>query len=679
MTERVLHIDLETRSAVDLKKAGVHRYAEDPTTSIVCGAYRFDDGPVKSWDGHGLPEAVMHHVSIGGRIVGHNQQFERVVLNAAVKGFYGIPINGAFLKPEQQSCTMARGLALGLPASLEQMGEALGAKVQKDKEGHRLMMTMCRPRGVDADGSFVWWDDPDRLERLRAYCEMDVAAECALDALLPELSERERRVWELDQRTNARGFCVDLPLVSKALAVVDVATKAADRRIWTLTNGAVKRCTETAKIVSWIGAQGVPCESVAKGEIDDLVLGAEMFDKPVVAEVVRLRRATARSSTAKLKAIQNSVCRDGRCKGTLNYHRAHTGRWGGAVVQPQNFPRVDDPAVVERALELLGGPGTPDEIMGAIEFFCGSPIEVLSKCLRGMIVAAPGHELLGGDFSNIEGRINAWVNGETWKLDAFRAYDAGTGPDLYYVMAAMVTGKPIDQITKVERQVQGKVPELALGYQGGVNAFLKMAYTQDPPVRIEAAEAKRLVGLWREANPRIVQGWWELQDAAIEAVGAPGCVVPALNGKVSYVVAHGFLLCKLPSSRIIAYASPKLEWKERTIKDENDDDIVIERRGVEYMGVDSLTKKWSPQSLYGGMQMNHVVQGTARDRMVEAMFHVEEAGLPLVLTVHDELLSEVPEGTATAEQYAELMLRQPKWAAGLPVAVKTWKDVRYTK
>lgn len=586
--------------------------------------------------------------------------------------------SGVRMSIEQCDCTMARGLAVGLPASLEQMGEALGAKVQKDKEGRRLMLQMAKPRGYDGDTP-VWWDDADRVQRLSAYCDQDVLAECAIDALVPRLSDRERRVWELDQRINDRGFCVDLPTVRKALAAVDAASKAADREIWRLTNGAVKRCTEVAKIVAWVETQGVPCKSVAKGEIDDLIVGAEVFDKPAVADVVRLRRATARSSTAKYKAMLDSVCRDGRIRGTLNYHRAHTGRWGGSGVQPQNFPRVDNPDAVGRALEALQTYEQPVEIVTAIDLMAGPPIEVLSKCLRAMIVAAPGHELLGGDFTNIEGRINAWINGETWKLQAFRDYDAGIGPDLYYVMAADVTGKPIEDVTKVERQVKGKVPELACGFQGALGAFQKMAFTQDPPVRVADAEARRIVAAWREKNPNIVQGWWELQDAAIEAVGAPGCVVYARGNKVAYTVNHGFLWCLLPSGRVIAYAQPRLVWTDKEIKDADGDTFTVTRRCVEYMGVDSFTKKWSAQSLYGGMQMNHVVQGTARDRMVEAMFHVEDAGLPLVLTVHDELLSEVLEGIATAEQYAELMMREPAWSAGLPVAVKTWKDIRYVK
>ena len=454
---RVLHVDIETRSAIDLRKAGAHRYAQDPTTSIVCGSYRFDDGPIASWRGTEIPYEVVEHLALGGKMIGHNQQFERVVMSE----WLGQPID-----PRQQDCTMSRGLALGLPASLEQMGAALGAKIQKDKEGHRLMMTMCKPRALNENGTPTWWEDDDKIVRLGAYCDQDVAAECAIDGLLPPLSDRERRVWELDQRINDRGVAVDVPMVRKALAVVTAASKNADKDMWRLTNGAVNRCTETAKIVSWIAAQGVPCESVAKGEVDDLIVGADLFDKPVVAEVVRLRRATARSSTAKYQAMLNTVCRDGRVRGSLAYHKAHTGRWAGSGMQPQNFPRVDDQGAVEAALALLGSDMPVIELVDTINFLVGPTIEVLSKCLRAMIVADPGNKLLGGDFSNIEGRINAWLAGKAWKLQAFRDYDAGVGPDLYRVMAALTLEKPVEEVTAIDRQIYGKVPELLLGFQG---------------------------------------------------------------------------------------------------------------------------------------------------------------------------------------------------------------------
>lgn len=669
-----VHIDFETRSAADLRKVGVHRYAEDPSTEIICLSYRIGDGPVQRWrPGESFPADLVDHVDQGLPVVAHNAGFERAIWNAKVclgdeRGHFSVEP----LHPEFQDCTMARALALGLPASLENLGEALDTPVKKDKDGYRLMMQMCRPRTTDP---LTWWDDDDRIERLQAYCDQDVLSECAVDLRLPQLSDRERRVWELDQAINDRGVAVDLGTIRRALSAVTEAGMRADREIWRLTNGAVKRCTEVGKIIAWIQSRGIACASVAKGEIDDLVLTGEMFDEPTVVKVVQLRRATARSSTAKYQAMLNTVCRDGRVRGSLAYHKAHTGRWAGSGMQLQNFPRVDDPKAVEEALVLLRSTPSTSDVVDAIELMVGPPMEVLSKCLRSMIVAPAGRKLVGGDSANIEGRLNAWLNDERWKVQAFRDYDAGTGPDLYRVMAADTLGVHIDAVGKVDRQVRGKVPELACGFQGALGAFQKMAYTQDPPVRISDAEAIRIVRAWREKNANIVQGWWTLQDAAIEAVGAPGMVVPVLNGRVQYVVANGFLFCKLPSTRVIAYAQPRLAWSSY----EDADGVVHERRGVQYMGIDSFTKKWSVQSLYGGSQMNHVVQGTARDILVEQMFAVEDAGYPIVLTVHDEIISEVDKDYGSAGDYERLMAGLPSWATGLPLSVKAWEDVRWAK
>lgn len=664
----VLHIDFETRSAVDLRKTGVHRYAEDPSTSIICMSYRLGDHPVGRWrPGQTFPRAVAMHVDAGlGPVAAHNAGFERAIWNAKLTGLVGP------LRPEDQDCTMARALAVGLLASLESLGAVLNVSVQKDKDGHRLMMQMCKPRSTEP---LSWWEDAERIERLQMYCDQDVAAECAVDAVVPKLSARERRVWELDQRINDRGVAVDVRLVQRALEVVAVAAKRADREIWHLTNGAVKRCTEVAKIVAWINSRGIHCDSLAKGDIDDLALTGEMFDDPTVVEVVRLRRATARSSTAKYQAILNTVCADGRVRGSLAYHKAHTGRWAGSGMQPQNFPRVDNPEAVKEALDLLQVDCSAEDAVDNIELMVGAPIEVLSKCLRSMIVAPPGKKLVGGDFANIEGRLNAWFAGETWKVQAFRDFDAGTGPDLYRIMAADVEGCHIDAVTKVMRQVKGKVPELACGFQGALGAFQKMAYTQDPPVRVTDEEAMRIVRAWREKNSNIVQFWWDLQDAAIQAVGAPGVVVSVAGGKVQYVVANSFLFCKLPSERVIAYAQPRLAWT--TFTDAEGEEH--HRHGVQYMGVDSFTKKWSPQSLYGGSQCNHVVQGTARDLLVEAMFRVEDARHPIVLSVHDEIIAEVDEESCSAEDYRNLMAELPVWAKGLPVAVSAWEGHRWDK
>lgn len=612
---------------------------------------------------------------------------------------------------EQMDCTLSRGAALSLPMSLEKLGQALNAPIQKDADGHKLMLSMCKPRSVDESGSPTWREDEDSLDRLQAYCDQDVEAECAIDKLLPPLSERERRVWILDQTINDRGVQMDVRLVGRALEVVEEATKRANAEMWRLTEGTVAKCSEAAKIVAWINSRGVPCMSVAKGEIEELVLGAQLMADDVCEQVVRLRRAAARSSTAKLKTILKSVSADGRARGTLAYHGASTGRWAGRLMQPQNFPRIDAdtemPDVV-RCLSMLDANTSPAETVDAIQMVVGAPMEWLSKCLRPMIIAAPGKRLLGADFSNIEGRVNAWLAGEKWKLDAFRAFDRGEGPDVYKLSYSNSFGVPVEMVTKLMRLI-GKVQELQLGYQGSVGAFIAMAANYGIKLSVvsdiargavtldqwawiksqyKAADARGLdpetwtgikivVNGWREANSAIVQGWWDLQDAAIEAVANPGVVVPVYGGKVRYRAANGFLWCMLPSGRVLAYASPSVVWKETGRLKEDGEPIV--KRAVQYWGTDPVTKKWGRFTLYGGEQCNHVVQGTARDIMVDAMFRVEGAGYDLVLTVHDELLAEVPDGFGSVEEFTQLMQTKPNWIGDCPIVAAAWEDVRYVK
>lgn len=642
MNRPVTTRDIETRSVVNLKKAGVYRYAEHPSTEILCDVSQGGDGSF---------------------ILAHNAAFERVMLNAK---------KGLNLKPEGMDCTMARALACGLPASLEACGAALGAPVQKDKDGHRLMLKMCKPRSIDDAGNITWWDDLGDRNALLAYCDRDVEAEIALDLRLPRLSERERRVWLLDQTINDRGVAVDVPLVQAALGAVAEAKRRADRRIGQLTSSAVTKCSQSAKIVAWINSRGIPCKSIAKGETEALVFTAGVFDDPLVEEVVALRRRTTKMF--RFDKILAQVCRDGRLHGVFSYHKAHTGRWAGWT---QSFPRVDSPAAVSDALGVLSGPGSASAHVDTLELLCDNPLETLSECLRPVVVAGPGRTLYGGDFANIEGRVAAWFAGEMWKLQAFRDYDAGTGPDLYYVMASEVLQIDPEDVDRLHRQSHGKVPELACGYQGAILAFQKMAHTQDPPVRVSDTEARRIVTLWRDKNSSIVQSWWDLQDAAIAAVDTKGCIVSVLNDQVRYVSDGKFLYCRLPSGRTIHYASPTVRWKTRIIT-VDDEEIEINSRGVTFWGV-GFNSKWEAIDLYGGMQFNHVVQGLARDLLVEAMFRVEDAGYRIVHHTHDDLISERKIGEGSVDEYERLMAQLPDWAEGLPVTVKAWEGPRWDK
>jgi len=348
------HHDFETRSAVELKRTGAHRYAEHPSTDAWVMAWRIGDGPVQRWaPGDEDPLDLLVHVEGGGQLVAHNAAFERAIWNGPIRRRNP---HWPELRIEQQDCTMARALALALPASLDQLGQALNLRTVKDKEGHRLMMQMCRPRKVEGE-AVTWWDDPTRIERLSQYCATDVEVECLTDAALPPLSDAERAVWILDQQINDRGVAIDVQLIERALDAVEEALSRADRRMWRLTEGVVKKCSEAAKIVSWLHGRGIHTDSVAKGEIDELVLSSQVMGDDVAEEVIRLRRAAAKSSTAKFKAMLNCVCADGRARGALQYHGAgQTGRWAGRLWQPQNFPRVDpdrDLPDVMRVIALL--------------------------------------------------------------------------------------------------------------------------------------------------------------------------------------------------------------------------------------------------------------------------------------------------------------------------------------
>ncbi|MFN3612666.1 DNA polymerase, partial [Tepidimonas sp.] len=352
------------------------------------------------------------------------------------------------------------------------------------------------------NGNYIWWDAPDMIDRLMSYCDQDVRTECDADAKLPQLTDYEQYVWAFDQVINERGVRLDLPLIHRANALVDVAKKQADRLMRSITGGYVKKVTETGKLAEWITANGVACTSVKKGDMEDIVFQAEVIDKQAIKEAVELRKSANKTSTAKYKAMLECICNDERARGLLAYHAAKTGRWGGRLIQPQNLPRFDQDNMDERhpvdyLVSLLQSDMTIPEIHDCMMVVYGDVMTHLSKALRSMIVAAPDHKLVGGDYSNIEGRVNAWLANEQWKLDAFAAYDAGIGPDLYKVAYAKSFNTAIETVTKAQRQI-GKVQELALGYQGGVGAVMDMGevYNVNPYEIAKAVKEVTSAEIW---------------------------------------------------------------------------------------------------------------------------------------------------------------------------------------
>ena len=713
------HIDFETRSRTDLRKSGVYRYAEDATTGVWGFAWRIDNGTVRQWrPGYPDPIELLNHIAAGKMVAAHNAAFERVVWNYVLRRL--VP-HWPLLTIQQQDCTMSRAAAVSHPQDLATLCKALATGQQKDSIGHALMLKMARPRKFNPDGSIQWWDEPDNVERCMQYCEQDIRTECDVDEKLPPLTDYERRVWELDQTINDRGICIDLVAVEKCVTLVELAKKSADSEMRRLTERSVPKCTNDTKIIEWIQSRGIECDTVKKSEQDDLMFIADLRGDKTVREVIELRADSKKTSTAKYLAMMQCVCSDGRVRGLLNYHGAGPGRWAGRLVQPQNFPRVDhekEGHIFEWLADLLNSERSPQEVFDCMVAVHGesgdtAPLRLLSRLLRAMIKAAPGNKLVGGDFSNIEGRVNAWFAGEQWKLDAFKAYDEGKGPDLYNVTASRITGKKIEEVSKSERQAVGKTPELACGYQGGVGAFITMGvtYNVNPydisgPVQLitsaqqwdstaaQYSSAKDKFGLferewtaikviidnWRTANPRIVQSWWDLQDAAIEAVACPGNAIKVLDGKITYYSDGRCLWCVLPSGRMICYAAPQVEQEYVEYIDKNTGEKKERlRRKVTFYGFKE--GQWRKLSLYGGLQCENIVQGTARCVMVDRMFAAEDRGYPLILTVHDELLAEVSGSRLDLNEkdFENIMSVVPSFVPGLPLAAKAWEDTRYVK
>lgn len=729
MQTLVAHVDFETRSDVDLTKAGVYRYAESPLTGTWGFAYWFtvEDtkepfGAVKQWrPGYADPLDLLNHIRMGGEFMCHNAAFERTIWNWVLVG-RTCP-HWPTISVAQQNCTMARAAAVSLPQKLEKLGDALGTNMQKDMEGHRLMMKMARPRRYEPNGTVVWWDDPEDIDRNMAYCEQDVRVEAEVDKMVPPLSPNERAVWQFDQVINERGVAIDTHAVERCAQLVEYARKQLDKLIRHKTDRAVPKTSSDAKIIAWLNGRGVECTSLAKGKIEDVVFMASLIYDEIAQDVIRLRQAGWKTSTAKYRAMQMCMSWDNRIRGLLNYHGAGTGRWAGRLVQPQNFPRVDPDnkelmAKIAYLHELLNSTYNIREIYEIIEVQYGAleVLDLLSKALRSMIVADEGKKLIGGDFSNIEGRVNSWFGNETWKLQAFRDYDNGIGEDLYKLAYAKSFGVDVSTVGKGQKRQIGKVQELALGFQGGIGAYLTMGatYGVNPfsltkPVKDattaeqwdrtaakyhapgtnkfalfegEWTALKILVDNWRAAHPGIVQSWWDYQDAAIEAVAAPGTIVYCGGNRVQYYSDGRCLWCVLPSGRMLCYHVPELVVEIEEYWDEYAQEFKTRtKRKVSFFGTDSKTKQWRKQYLYGGLQCENIVQATARDCMVHAMFTVEHAGYPVILTVHDEIVTEVDDTRfdLNEDDFAALMSQLPAWADGLPVSVGAWEDYRYVK
>lgn len=700
-----LHIDFETRSAVDLKVAGLPNYAAHETTDLWCACWTLVDPEWDTeWEGTWLrgddPAELLAILRQKPKLFAHNAGFEHALWRGQLAPRYGVPAPEDF---DAWTCTAAMAAAMALPRDLARAARVMGLDVQKDAEGRRLMLQMCKPRKVEP---LTWWDQPEKLERLADYCATDVRVEHGLARALRPLMESERRIWRLDHVINERGVQVDLDAVRHAQVIAKAEQARLAEEMALATHHAVRTVTHPQSIAAWLRQQGVDVESLNKGHIKDLLADPELTEP--VKKVVRIRDEARRSSVAKLDAFEARTSADGRLRQHLLYHGASTGRWTGTGVQLQNLmrPWMKYPDI-ELAIRMLEG-----EHAGLLALMFGeTALDVIANCMRSFIIAAPGHELVMADFSNIEGRVLAWLAGEDWKLDAFRSYDAGTGPDLYVLAVCKIMGLTPEQVDDDFLRQIGKVVELSLGFGGGHGAFVNMAgnyglkpsmiastihdttdaevweraewlWEEDNRYNLPALEWTALrvtIDGWRAAHPALCRkpsedgdrgGFWaQLESAAFDAVRNPGRAFHA--GKVTFLSFKTMLYLRLPSGRYLMYAEPSIREVDTPWGDK--------RLAVTFMGLHQVTKQWTRQNSYGGFWSQQVTQAAARDLMADAMARVEGRGWPVVLTVHDEVVSEVRSGAVSGEAYGEELCVLPAWALGLPVTAKGAVSPRYRK
>lgn len=693
----ILFSDFETSSPTPIS-CGAHKYAEDPECKILLWGYAINASPARVWQvgREPIPSDLLEAIRTiqtdpCSRHVWHNGiGFDLNVLKRVMPD-YELPLSNV-------EDTMLIAYQHGLPGALGDLSIVFGlpADKAKDRDGARLIRLFCIPQ---FDGHFNTPEShPEDWKRFVNYCRLDVEAERELYRKMPRFNctPAERELMMLDAEINNRGMLVDVDLASKAVAASLSEGESLRAKTSEMTDGEVNSATRTQALLKYLNEQhGVNLKNLQRSEVERLIANGDLPEP--VRELLRVRLSSAKASTKKFQVILDRACADGRMRGCLQFRGAsRTGRWSGRGFQPQNLPR---PLMTDDQIEEVIAYTKAD----ALDLLTDNAGDALSNCLRGTIIVPEGKRMAVADYSNIEGRVLAWVANEPWKLQAFREFDAGTGLDLYKLTYSRAFNTDPHSVTKPQRQM-GKVLELAMGYSGGAGAFATfargygidlhdMAKAVMPALPMstyeEACEAyewaakdkRRLSGLdrdvwiacdsikrlWRKSNPSIVALWRKMDEASVE------CLTTGKKTIVDHRIGMWFerrgswLLLRLPSGRFLSYPA--------ALVGEKDDQCTFT-----FMGVNQVSRKWQRIKTFGGRLVENLCQGVACDVLANALLNVKAAGFDSVLTVHDEILTEAPDDDAhdhaALERAMEIL---PTWATGLPLAAAGFESLRYRK
>ena len=636
---KVLSIDLETYSDVDLGNCGVYRYVEGDF-HILLFAYAFDDEDVKIVDlacGEELPKEVVDAI-FDEKIIkaAWNASFERTCLSRYF---------GTRLSPDSWQCSMVWAASLSLPLALKNAAVVLKTGEQKDKAGEALIRYFsipCKPTKTNGGRTRNLPEhDMDGWQRFKDYCLQDVRTERDIRRKLEyfPLSEAEWNYYHMDQRINDRGVLIDRQLVEQAITCDLMLTEEMTRRAYELTG--LENPNSVSQLKAWLEERGIPVESLGKKDVAALITDLDRHSTDQEAlDMMKLRLQMAKSSVKKYQAADRCICEDGRAHGLFQFAGANrTARWAGRLLQLQNLPQ-NHISSLDEARELLK--------LGAfdmLEIIYGNTPDILSQLIRTMLIPKPGCIFIVCDFSAIEARVLAWLAGEQWRIDAFIR-----GDDIYCASASQMFGVPVVKHgVNGELRQKGKVAELACGYGGAAGALISMGALD---MGLTEEELPGLIDDWRNSNPHIVQFWWDVEKAAMETIKDHQ---DRVVGRIGFQYSANTLWLVLPSGRRLAYINPKLEPNR------------FGRMAITFEGTNAANK-WARGETYSGRMVENCTQATARDLLAEAMWRMERQGLNIVAHVHDEVILEVPEGTVAVDDVSRIMNQNPEWAEGLPLS-----------
>lgn len=697
---RRVWLDFETYNECPIT-VGTYKYAE--TVELTVLAYAFDDEPAKVLDltlSQELPVDLREGLIRCEEVWAHNSGFDSVVYRygIGVKKF-GWPV----LDNSKWMDTMVQAYEHGLPGSLDQLCGLFNVsqEMAKIKDGRRLVLLFCKPLGANRKLRRATREThPEDWVKFLEYARTDVEAMRAVYKMIPKINypwnNNEVKYWHNHKRIIDRGVRVDLDLVNGALEAIKKEQLRLKSRISNETEGEVKSATEVANLLKYISATyEIDLRDLTKSTVREKLLESDVPEE--VRSLLEIRQDVGKASTAKYSALINAVSRDGRLRGILQFRGANrTGRYSGRVFQPHNLPSRGLPGedVIEEAITATK--------KGVLHEYTDKVMNLCSYMLRGTLIPDAGKKFLVADWSNIEGRLVAWSAKETWKVEAFRDYDAGTGHDLYKLTYAKAFNKPVEEVTKSERQL-GKVLELACGYQGGVGAFITFATGYNVDLDSMAAslsgslpeelvfEAERFYdcrlkedpasgdyGLsketfiacdvlkrsWRRAHPNVVILWRDLEDCARAAINNPGHSYYTGNDRFMFECIKGFLFLALPSGRVVTYAGARIDSD----------------KGIRYQGQHKITKKWCELSYYGGLALENCAQALSAQILDYSIDRTENSGLPVVLHVHDEITAEVGIDSGKSVEDLERAMTEPiPWLEGMPLKAEGFECLRYRK